>query len=374
MKQQISRFFLIFCAVLFSAQKDYANNTTVSNLPSLSPVEPQIVRSLSLKSSGPSTISSNWGLDAVYKDSWINIADAWKKFKKKSDVVVAIIDTGIDPEHSYLKDNIHVLEGTKGSRNYGKDFSVASSGIQRSPSSRAPIDRHGHGTHVAGIIKGVFSHVKIVPIKYYNPNRSGQENLNSLIQSLEYAIEKNVDIINYSGGGPEPSIRELEILKKAEQKGILIVAAAGNESANIDKRDFSFYPASYNLNNIIAVTAHNKNLEILPSSNWGEKSVDLSAPGHRIYSSIPKNLFAHMTGTSQATAFVSGVAAIIKAELPSLSAQEIKIILRRSVRKVTHFRRRCISGGRLDASTALAVARQYRRKKPRPSRKSAGSP
>lgn len=302
---------------------------------------------------------TSWGIDPVFQDAWINLAQAWKIFKKNREVVVAVIDTGIDPRHEYLKDNIHVLEGVKGATNYGKDFSVLSSKSRRDPSGRTPIDNHGHGTHVAGILKSVFPEVKILPIKYYNPDRSGQENLSSLIKSLEYAINAEVDIINYSGGGPEPAIQELKILKKAESKGILVIAAAGNERSDIDLRDKAFYPASYGLSNIVTVTAHDRQISLLQSSNWGKSSVDLAAPGNRIISSVPHNLARHMTGTSQATAFVSGVAALIKSQYPQLSAQNIKTILRHSAKKVAKLTKKCVTEGKLDATQALMLAKEH---------------
>ena len=311
----------------------------------------------------PKNLSSkyaSWGVDPIFKDAWINLLDAWKAFQGKREVVVAVIDTGIDPKHPYLRNNIRVVEGVKGIFNYGKDFSVRNGPhSERNPSGQAPIDNHGHGTHVAGILKTVFPEVKILPIKYYNPTRSGQENLNSLIRSLKYAIDMRVDIINYSGGGPEPSTAELQILKEAERKGILIVAAAGNESSDIDRKDKAFYPASYGLGNIVTVTAYDQKLSLLKSSNWGKSSVDLAAPGHRIRSSIPHKRAGHMTGTSQATAFVSGVAAMIKAQYPQLMAQDIKIILRRSTKKVEGLKQKCTTGGKLDAAKALIVAKEY---------------
>ena len=303
---------------------------------------------------------TSWGVDPIFRDSWINLSSAWGSFKKKREVVVAVIDTGIDPKHEYLQQNIHVLEGVKGKDNYGRDFSVLSRDkFAKNAKGRSPVDDHGHGTHVAGILRSVFPEVKIVPIKYYNPSRSGQDNLNSLIKSLEYAIKGGVDIINYSGGGPEPAIEELRILKQAERKGILVIAAAGNEKSNIDLKNKAFYPASYGLSNIVTVTAYNKQIVILKSSNWGGNSVDLAAPGHRIRSSVPKNQARDMTGTSQATAFVSGVAALIRAQHSTLSAQDIKIILRRSVKKILKLDKKCLSGGKLDATRALAVARKY---------------
>ena len=270
---------------------------------------------------------ASWGIDPDNKTSSINLIEAWKNFQKKKDIVVAVIDTGIDPEHPFLKKNIHVLQGNESLLNFGIDFSKGKTAVNK------PNDDHGHGTHVAGIVKSVFPQVKILTLKYYNKNANGQDNLNSTIEALDYAVNMGVDVINYSGGGPEPDRRELEILKKAEEKGILVVAAAGNEESNIDNKDNAYYPASYGLKNIITVTAHNQSKQVLSSSNYGKKSVDISAPGYRIKSALPHSRSGYLTGTSQATAFVSGVAALIKSHYPTITAKQMRMIIKKSAKK-----------------------------------------
>lgn len=297
----------------------------------------------------------SWGVKTENKKSSINLENAWKRFEQKKEIVVAVIDTGIDPNHPFLKDNIHVTLGNKSSSNYGLDFSKGRK------SATKPIDTHGHGTHVSGIIKSVFPKVKILPLKYYNRNASGKDNLNSTISALKYAVDQNVDVINYSGGGPEPDLAELEILRKAERKGIIVVAAAGNEESNIDKKKNAYFPASYKLSNIITVTAHDQNLQILGSSNYGKSSVDISAPGFRIKSALPKGKAGFLTGTSQATAFVSGVVAMIKSQFPTVTAKQMKQIITQSAKKEFTFIGKCKSEGRLDASKAQIVAAKLSR-------------
>jgi subtilisin family serine protease len=294
----------------------------------------------------------SWGVNPANNAS-INLLEAWKKFKKHKEIVVAVVDTGIDRSHPFLEKNIFVEDGKLNESNFGVDFS------KDRKIKGAPIDQHGHGTHVSGIIRSIFPDVKILALKYYNPTASGMDNLNSTVEALRYAVDHNVDIINYSGGGPEPASEELSVLKEAERKGILVVAAAGNEESNIDEKAKAYFPASYGLKNIITVTAHDEDLKILPSSNYGKQSVDIFAPGYRIKSSLQNGRAGYLTGTSQATAFVTGVAALIKSEYPSFSTEKIKEIIKASAKKEVTMEGKCNSGGRLNAAQAMTLAAQF---------------
>jgi subtilisin family serine protease len=293
---------------------------------------------------------ASWGIDPDKHLASINLKDSWSRFKRNKDVIVAVVDTGIQGDHAFLQGNIFVPGNKKASpSHFGIDFSGEKI-------SNTPTDAHGHGTHVAGIVKSIFPEVKILALKYYNPKASGQQNLNATIKALQYAVDQNVDVINYSGGGPEASVEELRVLKQAEKKGILVIAAAGNERSNIDDKRNAYYPASYGLSNIITVGAHDDSLNIIPSSNYGKNSVDIAAPGHRIRSAIPGNGAGYMTGTSQATAFVTGVAAMIKSQYPKLQYNQIKDIILSSSLKVKSFEGKILGSGKLDAGRAIELA------------------
>lgn len=292
---------------------------------------------------------TSWGIDPSYTKGSINLQDSWKRFRKNKNVVVAVVDTGIDYSHPFLKSNLYIPKGSVNLQNYGLDFSTPQF-------TTTPIDHHGHGTHVSGIIKSIFPEVQILALKYYNPQASGQANLNSTIKALRYAVDQNVDVINYSGGGPEPSAEELSILRRAEKKGILIIAAAGNEKSDIDNSKNAYYPASYGLSNIITVGAHDEYNKLIASSNWGTKSVDIAAPGYRIKSAIPGNGAGYMTGTSQATAFVTGVVAMLKSQYPDFNYQQLRNIVLSSSKRVPELKGKVLGSGKLDAAQATNIA------------------
>lgn len=294
---------------------------------------------------------SSWGVLPSFKDVSINVVEAWKTFKKKKEIIVAVVDTGIDYGHPYLKKNLYLPDNKNVNANtYGIDFSKGTK------TKFKPSDSHGHGTHISGIIRSVYPEVKILSLKYYNPRVKNKDNLDATVKALEYAIDQNVDIINYSSGGAGASIDELRVLKKAEKKGILVVAAAGNEASDIDVKDNFYFPASYRLDNMITVINHDKKGKLNVSSNWGAKSADLSAPGSRIKSAFPKSRSGFLTGTSQATAFVSGVAALLMSQYPDLKTKQIKAAILKGARKMKSLAKKCRTGAMLDARGAQQAA------------------
>lgn len=268
----------------------------------------------------------------------------YKKVNTYKKVKVAIIDTGIDFNNKYLKNNISTIIGKTSINNFGVDFSNYNMNKEMEI-TRTPNDTHGHGTHIAGIIKDINPNIEIIALKYYNKNNNGVQSLNSSLKALKYAIDMNVDIINYSGGGPSSSQEEAKLIKEAEEKGILLISAAGNDGKNIDcdYNDLNnkylrlncgeYFPANYNYRNIISVGALANKSSLNASSNWGVNSVDVVAPGYEI-SSTHLGGFKKMTGTSQATAFVTGVASVLKGLGINDSKKIKKIILDQCDKKI----------------------------------------
>lgn len=300
----------------------------------------------------------NWGLINSLAKSHIDAPTAWTLQDGKKSIVVAVIDTGIDVTHKDLAGNI--WHDPKHPSHYGWDF------MTNTPN---PIPEISHGTHVAGIIgasldlqngvSGVTHHVSLMSLKFYSDYNLGYVNLQNTVKALNYAIDHGARIINYSGGGPEFSESEYLAMKRAESKGILVVAAAGNDHRNTDLFQNYYYPAAYRLTNIIAVAATDVHNNLLLSSNWGATKVDVCAPGENIYSTLPRengrSKFGYMSGTSQATAFVSGLAALLLSQDPHLTPQQIKKIILKSVDKFPQLQGKVVSGGRINAYQALVI-------------------
>lgn len=273
--------------------------------------------------------------DPAIKQAWglkkSDAARAWSVTQGSTDTIVAVIDTGIDELHEDLKANLWTNPGESGKDKDGKDkatnkvdddengFVDDVHGWNFVSNNNSLDDNHGHGTHIAGIIgaeagnkkgiSGISPKVSLMVLKYFDPKVPNTDNLKNTIASIKYAVKMGAHIINYSGGGTDYSQDEHDAVAEADKKGILFVAAAGNERSNSDQHHY--YPADYNLKNIISVTAIDPTTEVLASSNFGVNTVDIAAPGQNILSCLPHNSYGLMTGTSQATAFVSGAAVLV---------------------------------------------------------------
>jgi subtilisin family serine protease len=305
-----------------------------------------------------SGMAREWGLASIgFFDVFSRLVEPTRATVQdcSSKVVVAVIDTGIDYTHPELKDNIWVNRGETGYWEPPKELAdkgyaykcrdKSCNGMDDDGNGYVddvvgwdfvheiplPFDTHGHGTHIAGIIgggaangigsSGVCPNVSLMPLKYYDNSGSGYNNLTNTVRAIEYAVANGAQIINYSGGGSEPAPSEKAAVELARRKGVLFIAAAGNDGRNNDR--IPYFPASYASDNIVSVASVNKLSRLLPSSNFG-KSVHLAAPGLMILSTLPGGKFGTMSGTSQATAFVSGAAALLASQGEKFDYKRIK--------------------------------------------------
>ncbi len=290
------------------------------------------------------TVKKNWGLMGTGGRSDILAAKAWEISQGDDDIIVAVIDTGADINHPGLKNNIWRNPAKGASDVVGWNF-VGDSGDVK--------DNHGHGTHVAGIVKQVCPKVKIMVLKYFDPTAKTGDNLKNTVRAIQYAVKMGAKIINYSGGGLEPNEAEYSAIKMARDKGVLFIAAAGNEHSNSDSAHY--YPANYNLDNIISVTAIDAFGQVLKTSNYGVDTVNIAAPGEEIYSLFPGGKYGKLTGTSQATAFTSGVAALVWAHNKDFSYIQVRNQIINTADELQGLRGKTGTSGKLNSYAALAM-------------------
>lgn len=278
--------------------------------------------------------SPSWGLESI------DIASAWSVTKGSPEILVAVIDTGIDISHEKLKNNIYrSTEIENGVDDDGNGFVDDVNGWDFANGDNSVFDeKEGrHGTHVAGIIAadssgpemtGVAPMVKILPIKFLDQNKEESGTTYQAIKAIEYAESQGAKIVNCSWGGSGNS----KILKDTMEKSkMLFVCAAGNDGA--DNRKNPNYPAAYDLKNLISVAAYTKEKRLADFSNYGA-GIHLAAPGVRIYSTVPGDRYEYLNGTSMAAPFVSGTAALLASISPSMTAREMKEKLLKSAEPV----------------------------------------
>jgi subtilisin family serine protease len=235
----------------------------------------------------------------------INTPDAWEISTGGEEFVIAVIDSGVAYSHPDLTSNMWTNPG-EDPWSHPNDPS-AGNGIDDDGNGKVddwrgwdfvdgnndPMDYNGHGTHVAGTIAamgnngggvtGVMWRARMMPLRFLNADGIGW--VSDAIYAIEYAVEQGVRVINASWGTTSFSQSLLGSIQLCQDKGVFVVAAAGNSAANTDSNPF--YPASYNLPNIISVAATDQRDNLAPFSNWGPSTVDVAAPGVTIYSTWP---------------------------------------------------------------------------------------
>lgn len=291
---------------------------------------------------------------------------------QKEKVIVAVVDTGVDYFHEDLKnkmwkntaeiadngiddDNNGYVDDIFGIDTLSKDSEGNASGD--------PMASHAHGTHVSGTIAaeqnnnlgiaGIAETARIMAIRAV-PDTSDETDAD-VVESFLYAAKHGAKLINCSFGKAHNEggmIVNETITHIGKTYGVLTFAAAGNDyGRNIDSRPK--YPASFDSDYLVTVASTAKSGRLSAFSNVGLVSVDLAAPGSGIYSTVPRNRYSNMSGTSMATPTTVGVAAEVLSHFPALTPLQLKKILMESVTKDSRFKRKMVSGGRVDLFNSL---------------------
>ena len=337
-------------------------------------VEPNYLYSIDSTPNDP-LYGNLWGMDKI------QAPQAWDIDHDCSDVIVGVIDTGIDWTHPDLIDNIwqnlgedadgdgHVLEYIGGTwqfdpgdinnvDNDGNGYKDDFVGWDFVNNDNNPMDDNSHGTHCAGTIgargnngigvAGVCWNVKLMALKFLNAGGGGSSS--GAIAALNYATAKGAKITNNSWGGGGYNTSLYNAIQNAQNNDALFVAAAGNFALNNDI--IPFYPASYNNANIIAVASSNSSDVLSSFSHYGATSVDLAAPGSGVYSTTPNNTYGNKSGTSMATPHVAGAAALVRCA--GMTYADVKAALLNNTTPLASLTGKCVTGGRLNLYNALS--------------------
>jgi subtilisin family serine protease len=320
----------------------------------------------------------NTGQTGGTPDADIDADEAWDITTGSANMVVAVIDTGVDYTHPDLAANMWHNPGEIPGNHKdddGNGFVDDVYGYDFVNKDGDPMDDNSHGTNVAGIIgmvgnnaigaAGVNWNAKIMALK--TGDADGNFAISDVLEAYNYVIlmkTRGVDIrvTNNSYGGFNSFNQSWkDAIDAMGQAGILFVAAAHNQAQDIDTSvdGLRMYPASFDSPNIISVAATDHNDRIASFSNWGATSVDLAAPGEGIWSTVPGNSYAWFNGTSQAAPEVAGAAALVWSAFPNLTAQEVKARLLNSVDYIGDIGANAnyptLTNGRLNVRNALIV-------------------
>ncbi|HEV7743846.1 MAG TPA: S8 family peptidase [Pyrinomonadaceae bacterium] len=305
-------------------------------------------------------ITEQWALTDL------SVPQAWANTKGSRDIVVAVLDSGVEYTHADLRNNIWTRPADMKpyqDRDLGTIDDIH--GYNAVANDGDPIDENGHGTNCAGIIGaecgnslgvcGVNWKIQIMSLKVVNAGGFGY--VADAVEALNYAIARkhagvNLRVINASWGLTEHSQALEAVISKAHEAGILFVAASGNTGTNIDATPR--YPASYRLGNIISVAATDKSGALAQFSNYGTTSVNVAAPGKDILTTALGNDYKECSGTSMAAPMVTAVAALSLSDHPNLSVDQLRSLMLRSVDKLPDLQGKIITGGRINAAKAAA--------------------
>jgi hypothetical protein len=312
--------------------------------------------------------------DPLINNQWalrnMSAFGAWDYSRGSRDVVVAIIDSGIDLNHQDLIGNLWTNSGEiagDGIDNEGNGYIDDIHGWNFYSNNNDIQDRYGHGTHIAGVIgaegnnawgvAGINWNVSLMTLKFTDEQGMGYTgaaaNAMSYISMMKNTYGVNVVVANASwGGGTGFSNMLYGAINQLNNDGVILTVAAGNNGSD---NDITLrYPSCYDSPNIISVGALSSYSNgLVGFSNYGATTVDLAAPGSIIYSTIPYNNYGYMSGTSMAAPQVAGAVALLKAIKPSLSISEVKEAIFSSVDRIPELFGKVASGGKLNIAAAV---------------------
>lgn len=310
----------------------------------------------------------------------LNMSSVWNTTTGSSNVIVAVIDTGVNYNHADLAANMWINPDEVAGNGIDDDLNGVVDdiyGYNAITGTGISLDDNGHGSHCAGVIgakgnngtgiAGLNWNIKIISIKFLSSTGSGS--LWNAVKGLNYVTnlkKRGIDIVltsnSWGGGGFYQTL--YDAIAATQNEGMLFVAAAGNDSQNLDSTPS--YPASYNLDNIVSVAAISSSGARASFSNYGATTVDIAAPGVEIYSTWYTSGYQYSSGTSMAAPQVSGALALWKAYKPALTWQQLKTVLYSSASTNPQLTSTIIGGRELSVLSGLSYLAENPSPDPQP--------
>ena len=375
------------------ALERYARKTSEFRTLGLRPDNPAIPNAPTSQNGADPLFSKQWGMNDI------GVQEAWKVTMGDPNMIVAVIDTGVDYTHEDLLPNM--WRNTKEIPNNGIDDDhngyvddivgwdfVSNDNKPYDLATDNPLDlltgeaNPGHGTHCAGNvaarngnnvgIAGVAPHVKIMALRFISEKGSGTTA--AAVQAIRYAVDNGAKVLSNSWGGEgqddgsEENVALKDAIKYAMDKGVLFVVAAGNgrngAGFNNDTDQNPVYPASYNFDNILTVAAIDSTDHLAPFSNYGATKVHIGAPGVKVFSTTPAQGYqdtiidkfgmkATWDGTSMAAPHVAGAAALYWSAHPEATFKDVRAALLHSAKKINSLTGKVSSEGKLDVKELM---------------------
>ena len=290
----------------------------------------------------------------------INIQSLWSKDRQCAKV--AVVDSGVEYNHKDLKKNIWVNSDETPDNGRDDDQNGAVDdyyGVDAVDLKGNATDRNGHGTHVSGIIgargdndrgvSGVCWSVQMLEGTFLQSDGSGSSS--DAVAAINGAINSGAKVINCSWGGGRTEALDRAI-EYAEERDVLIVAAAGNDGINVDGTTFP-----ENSKNVLMVAATNEKGKLTSYSNYDSTLIDIAAPGDQILATYEGGRYGFKSGTSMATPVVAGTAALLRHAVPGKSSQQVRAAIINHAREKSDLRSKVAAGGILDAYAAYKALR-----------------
>ncbi len=317
----------------------------------VTPDDPRFGEQWALKNTGDAAVSD---IDAPH---------AWDVTTGAASTVIAVIDSGIDFTHPDLRRNqwINSKESENGQDDDGNGLVDDLHGWDWVAGGNIIKDEQGHGTIIGGIIaaqgnnaigiSGVMWRASLMSLRVLDSTGTGD--VAKAVEAIDYAVEHGARVINCSWGTDEASEALKDAISRAARRGVVVVCSAGNDARNIDGTPY--YPASFELDNLIAVASTDNSGQLTTWSNWGTARVHVGAPGENILSTKMGGGYTAVSGSSASAPVVAGVAGLVRTARPYLSAKQTREMILAGAGRAETLTGKVSSGGIVNAAGALGA-------------------